>query len=75
MKDDNVEDGKPQKIRPLGPGDPWPVGWGEHAEDQLLNIAFGTTPAQRLAWLEAALEMAWKSGAVLPAWERPSEEH
>jgi|GEM_PF-3309339 hypothetical protein len=75
MRDDNPKAGKPgvRSIRPVGPDDPWPVGWEEHAEDQLLNIAFGTTPSQRLAWLEEALELAWKSGALLPAWERPPE--
>ena len=42
----------------------WPVTWGTHERDQGLRIARETTPAQRLAWLEAALELACEAGAL-----------
>lgn len=76
MKDDDPKSKQraAKPIRALGPDDPWPVGWEEHAEDQLVLQAFATTPSQRLTWLEEALELAWKSGALLPAWERPLED-
>jgi len=42
----------------------WPVTWEAHQRDQTLRIARDTTPAQRLAWLEAALRFAHEAGAL-----------
>lgn len=42
----------------------WPVTWEAHQRDQTLRIARETTPAQRLEWLESALELACEAGAL-----------
>jgi len=42
----------------------WPVTWEAHERDQTVRIAQATTPAQRLAWLEEALEFAVQAGAL-----------
>jgi len=48
------------------PRDPWDaVGFAGNEADQLLR-GLSATPAQRLAWLEAALELAYRSGALRP---------
>jgi hypothetical protein len=42
-----------------------PVDW--NADDQcLLAATLSATPAQRLAWLEEALHLAYASGALKP---------
>ena len=42
-----------------------PVDW--NADDQnLLSATLSATPAQRLAWLEEALRVAYASGALKP---------
>jgi hypothetical protein len=42
-----------------------PVAWS--ADDQnLLSATLSATPAQRLAWLEEALSLAYASGALKP---------
>lgn len=41
----------------------YPVTWGEVKEAEL-DDALRATPAQRLAWLEEALQLAWKAGAI-----------
>ena len=43
----------------------WPVSW-DATRDALLDSALAATPVQRLAWLEAALRLAFATGA-LPA--------
>ncbi len=40
-----------------------PVTWDEVKEAEL-DDALRATPAQRLAWLEEALQLAWKAGAI-----------
>lgn len=47
------------------PGDErlYPVTWDEVKEAEL-DDALRATPAQRLAWLEDALKLAWAAGAV-----------
>lgn len=40
----------------------YPVTWDEVKEAEL-DDALRATPAQRLAWLEEALRLAWKAGA------------
>jgi hypothetical protein len=53
-----------------------PANW--NADDQnLLSATLAATPAQRLAWLEEALRVAYASGALKPRrliekeeWER-----
>lgn len=42
-------------------------------EDQLRRFA-AATPAQRLAWLEAALAMAYQSGALKPLQRERAED-
>jgi hypothetical protein len=39
------------------------VTWDEVKEAEL-DDALRATPAQRLAWLEEALRLAWKAGAI-----------
>lgn len=41
----------------------YPVTWDEVKEAEL-DDALRATPAQRLAWLEDALKLAWAAGAV-----------
>ena len=42
-----------------------PADW--NAEDQnLLSATLSATPAQRMAWLEEALQVAYASGALKP---------
>jgi hypothetical protein len=40
----------------------YPVTWDEVKEAEIDDALRGT-PAQRLAWLEEALQLAWKAGA------------
>lgn len=40
----------------------YPVTWDE-VKDAELDDALRATPAQRLAWLEAAIKLAWAAGA------------
>ena len=40
----------------------YPVTWNE-VKDAELDDALRATPAQRLAWLEEALKLAWGAGA------------
>jgi len=42
-----------------------PVTWDE-VKDAELDDALRATPAQRLAWLEDALKLAWAAGARKP---------
>lgn len=58
-----------------GPGRPaergsegWKAGW-EDQEANRLDGSLAATPAQRLAWLEEAIELAWATGAL------PAEDH
>jgi len=41
-----------------------PVTWESLEHAQLFDSAFKVTPGQRLAWLEDALQFAFKSGAI-----------
>jgi hypothetical protein len=41
----------------------WDATW-KGTRRQLLESTFAATPAQRLAWLEEALELAYRSGAL-----------
>jgi len=43
----------------------YPVTWDEVKQAEL-DDALHATPAQRLAWLEEALQLAWKAGAIKP---------
>jgi len=43
--------------------DEWPVTWTAHREDQIARM-MGATPSQRLAWLEEAIVLAFRSGAL-----------
>jgi hypothetical protein len=46
------------------PDDPnWRCGW-EDARKRGLTAGFDATPAQRLAWLEEMLVLAYRSGAL-----------
>ncbi len=42
---------------------PAPGSW-EGTRDEQLRTWLKATPAQRLAWLEEALQLAWKAGAI-----------
>lgn len=41
----------------------YPVTWDE-VKDAELDDALRATPAQRLAWLEEAMKLAWMAGAT-----------
>lgn len=41
----------------------WFAGWGSQ-EEATLEATLSATPAQRLEWLEEAIEIAWASGAL-----------
>ena len=43
--------------------DRWDATW-EGARRQLLESTLAATPAQRLAWLEEVLEIAYRAGAL-----------
>lgn len=43
--------------------DDWRAGW-EDQEALTLERSLAVTPAQRLAWLEEAIRLAWASGAL-----------
>lgn len=43
--------------------DLWDGSW-QAAEDRVLENALRATPAQRLAWLEDAIHLAYQSGAL-----------
>jgi hypothetical protein len=48
----------------LAAGDPdWPRGWEEHKRRQLVSF-LAATPAQRLAWLEEIIDLAFRAGAL-----------
>lgn len=42
---------------------PWDATW-EGARQQLLESTLAATPAQRLAWLEEILSIAYRAGAL-----------
>jgi hypothetical protein len=52
--------------------DPWDGSW-EGSQLHRLARTLAATPAQRLAWLEEAIELAWQSGA-LPRRPAPASE-
>jgi hypothetical protein len=41
----------------------WPVSWADNREDQLTR-ALAASPAERLAWLEEAIHLAFFAGAL-----------
>lgn len=43
--------------------DEWGTGWETHRVAQL-TLALRATPAQRLAWLEEAIALAYRVGAL-----------
>jgi hypothetical protein len=48
---------------PPGPADDWRADWEAHRRHQL-TMALAATPAQRLAWLEEMIALAWRTGAL-----------
>lgn len=53
---------EPSKPRKEGAQD-WKAGW-ENQEANRLEASLAATPAQRLTWLEEAIELAWATGAL-----------
>ncbi len=43
----------------------WQAGWKDNERAQLRSW-LEATPAQRLAWLEEAIELAYQAGALQP---------
>jgi hypothetical protein len=41
----------------------WKAGW-EDQETNRLEASLAALPAQRLEWLEEAIELAWETGAL-----------
>jgi len=52
--------------------DEWEAGWEAHRRKQF-TFALAATPAERLAWLEEMIALAYLSGA-LPKRRLPSTE-
>ena len=48
----------------------WQASWTDNREDQLART-LAATPAERLAWLEEMIEVAFRTGA-LPKRDKPS---
>lgn len=48
---------------PRTPEERWPVTWTTNREDQLTRT-LAATPAQRLAWLEEMIRVAFLAGAL-----------
>ena len=48
----------------------WEFATWEGARKDHLRLALSATPAQRLAWLEEAMELAYRAGAL----KRPKDE-
>jgi hypothetical protein len=53
----------PDDERDPTPHDEWRTGWEAHRVHQL-TLALEATPAQRLAWLEEAISLAHRVGAL-----------
>ena len=43
--------------------DEWGAGWEAHRREQMI-LALRATPAQRLAWLEEVIALAYRTGAL-----------
>ena len=52
----------PEESKPTAT-DAWPVTWAAHRADQLDRM-LAVTPAQRLAWLEEMIRVAFLTGAL-----------
>ena len=66
----NSDDGGNGRGKPPAADEDW--GSFEAKRGRKLICGADATPAQRLAWLEDALHVAWQSGA-LPRRPRPSD--
>jgi hypothetical protein len=55
---------------PTRTSDPWDTTW-EGARRHLLESTLAATPAERLAWLEEALELAREAGALRSSLDEP----
>ena len=44
--------------------DDWPSGWEAHRRAQRIRMSEETTPAERLAWLEEMIALAYRTGAL-----------
>jgi hypothetical protein len=53
----------PDDDLPAKRDDEWGVGWEAHRVHQL-TMALQATPAQRLAWLEEVIALAYRAGAL-----------
>ena len=53
----------PGDERREAPRDEWGTGWEAHRVHQL-TLALSATPVQRLAWLEEAIMLAYRVGAL-----------
>lgn len=52
-----------EERRRYGGLEAWHVGWDD-VREAALDSALAATPAQRLAWLEEAIELAYRAGAL-----------
>ena len=50
--------------REQAPSEEWQAGWESHRQRQILSFALGTTPEQRLEWLEEMIALAHQTGAL-----------
>ena len=53
----------PDNERPETRSDDWGASWEAHRRHQL-TLALKATPAQRLAWLEEMIALAYRVGAL-----------
>ena len=61
---------EPERDRTAAHSGRWDASW-EDVEGAQLETMLAATPAQRLAWLEAAMRLAHASGALAAAREEP----
>jgi len=55
--------GEPSPPRDAGTPGRWQAGWEDQRRFQMAR-ALEATPAERLAWLEQAIELAYRTGAL-----------
>lgn len=48
---------------PVAARDEWGAGWEARRREQMV-IGLDATPAERLAWLEEMIALAWRTGAL-----------
>ena len=61
-----------KKTEPARIAEAWKAATWDGARKELLRSTLAATPAQRLAWLEEVLEIAYRAGALKARLSRPA---